>query len=238
MNYAWNWDVLIEQPYLGWLLAGVETTLVISLAAWALAMIFGTLVGVVATLPSIAARRAAGLYVALFRNVPLLLQLFLWFFVIPEILPAGWGRFLKRDLPIPEFWTSIIGLGLFTSARVAVQVSAGIRAIPRGQTMAALAIGLSLAATYRHVILPQAFRVMLPPLTSELLTIFKNSSIALTIGVFELTARTQQIESTTYQSFEAFTAATLMYFAIAMIVTALMRTLEIRTAIPGTGFVR
>jgi glutamate/aspartate transport system permease protein len=198
-------------------------------------MIAGSLVGVVTTLPSKSARRMGSLYIAVFRNVPLLLQLFLWFFVLPEILPAGLGRFLKRDLPFPEFWTSIIGLGLFTSSRVAVQVAAGIRAVPPGQRLAALAIGMSSAKTYRFVLLPQAVRIMLPPLTSELLTIFKNSSIALTIGVFELTARTQQIESTTYQSFEAFTAATLIYFAIAMIATGLMRSLEIKLALPGIG---
>jgi glutamate/aspartate transport system permease protein len=234
MNYSWNWSVLIQQPYLGWLVSGLELTLVISISAWALALIAGTLVGVVGTLPHRIPRALAAIYVGLFRNIPLLLQLFLWFFVVPELLPGGWGHWLKRDLPFPEFWTSILALGLFTSARVAVQVGSGIAAVSHGQRMAAFASGMSAAQTYRLVLLPQAFRLVLPPLTSDFLTVFKNSALALTIGVFELTAQSRQIESFTFQGFEAFTAATLVYLAIALLVTFFMRTLERRVALPDT----
>ena len=87
MNYSWNWSILIQQPYLGWLVSGLELTLVISLSAWVLALIAGTLVGVVGTLPHLLPRALAAIYVGLFRNVPLLLQLFLWFFVVPELVP-------------------------------------------------------------------------------------------------------------------------------------------------------
>ncbi|QCI67083.1 amino acid ABC transporter permease [Phreatobacter stygius] len=233
MNYAWNWSILIEPPYLGWLASGLGLTLVISLAAWLFALLAGTLVGLAGTLPGLAARAAARLYVGLFRNVPLLLQLFLWFFVVPELLPARWGFWLKRELPYPEFWTAIVALGLFTSARVAVQVGSGIAAVPRGQTMAALAGGMSLCAAYRFVLLPQAFRLVLPPMTSDFLTVFKNSALALTIGVFELTAQSRQIESYTFQGFEAFTAATVVYLVIALAVTGVMRGIERRTALPG-----
>ncbi|MGL4287685.1 MAG: ABC transporter permease subunit, partial [Phreatobacter sp.] len=186
MNYAWNWSILIEPPYLGWLVSGLGLTLVISLAAWLFALLAGTLVGLAGTMPNRAARAAASLHVGLFRNVPLLLQLFLWFFVVPELLPARLGFWLKRELPYPEFWTAIVALGLFTSARVAIQVSSGVRAVPRGQAMAALASGMSLSQAYRFVLLPQAFRLVLPPMTSDFLTVFKNSALALTIGVFEL----------------------------------------------------
>ena len=121
----------------------------------------------------------AATYVGLFRNIPLLLQLFLWFFVVPELLPRPMGPLAEARLPFPEFWTSILALGLFTSARVAVQVGSGIAAVSNGQRMAAFASGMSAVQTYRCVLLPQAFRIVLPPLTSDFLTIFKNSALAL-----------------------------------------------------------
>ncbi|QET05201.1 amino acid ABC transporter permease [Cupriavidus pauculus] len=232
MNYAWNWSVLVAEPYFEWLLTGLRMTLVISLAAWAIALALGTLLGVVGSLPG-RVRLIMPAYVAAFRNVPLLLQLFLWFFVLPELLPAAAGHWLKRDLPAPELWTAIAALGLFTAARVAVQVRAGIRATPRGQRMAAMASGMTLAQAYRHVVLPQAIRTVLPPLTSEFLTVFKNSALALTIGVYELTAQSRQIESFTFNGFEAFTAATVVYLAMALIVTGGMRALEKRLIVPG-----
>lgn len=234
MNYSWNWSILIQEPYLGWLVSGLQLTLAISLSAWVLAILVGTLIGIVGTLPHGPLRTFTTIYVSMFRNVPLLLQLFLWFFVVPELLPAGWGHWLKRDLPFPEFWTSILALGLFTSARIAVQVGSGITAVSKGQRMAAFASGMSVTQAYRFVLLPQAFRIVLPPLTSDFLTVFKNSALALTIGVFELTAQSRQIESYTFQGFEAFTAATVVYLLIALLVTASMRVLEYRTALSDT----
>lgn len=232
INYAWNWGVLIQDPYLGWLVSGVEMTLLISLSAWVLALAVGIVLGVVGALPGPARWILTG-YVAAFRNVPLLLQLFIWFFVVPEMLPPSLGTWLKRDLPNPEFWTSTVALGLFTAARVGVQVRAGVMATGRGQLLAALACGMSLAQAFRFVLLPQALRLVLPPLTSEFLTVFKNSALALTIGVFELTAQCRQIENYTFNGFEAFTAATSVYLAIALLVTACMRQLERRLQFAG-----
>jgi glutamate/aspartate transport system permease protein len=234
MNYSWNWSVLVQDPYAQWLVWGVAMTMMISVAALAIALVVGTGIGILRSSQNRIAAVMTGIYVSAFRNVPLLLQMFLWFFVVPEILPGGAGRWLKRDLPHPEIVTAIVALGLFTGSRIAVQVSAGIDAVPRGQRAAARATGLSAWQTYRFVLLPQAARIIIPPLTSEILTIFKNSSIALTIGVYELTAQTQQIQSITYQGFEAFTAATVIYVAIALAITLLMRRIESRTALPGT----
>lgn len=233
MNYAWNWGVLLQSPYLEWLGQGIAMTLAISIAGWTIAPSLGTLIGIFHSGASGALRFFTGSYINLFRNVPLLLQMFLWFFVMPELLPKAAGTWLKRELPYPEVVTAIVALGLFTASRVAVQVAAGIAAVPRGQSMASRASGLSTLQAYRLVLLPQAFRIVVPPLTSELLTIFKNSSIALTIGVYELTAQTQQIQSFTYQGFEAFTAATIVYMAIALAATTLMTIIERRVSIPG-----
>jgi glutamate/aspartate transport system permease protein len=234
MTYRWNWSVLVTEPYLGWLLSGLTWTLLVAGTAWIVALLIGTGVGILRTLPSRTARALGTVYVEIFRNIPLLLQLFLWYFVIPELLPAEIGRWIKRDLPMPEFWTAALGLGLFTAARIAEQVRAGIEAVGRGQAMAAAASGLSTAQAYRHVLLPIAARNVLPPLTSEFLNIVKNSSLALTIGVLELTGQSRQIESNTFQGIEAFTAATLIYVLLTMLVIAAMRTVERATAIPGT----
>ena len=119
------------------------------------------------------------------------------------------------------------------SARVAVQLEAGIGALPRGQKMAATALGLTTAEAYRYVLLPIAFRVILPPLTSEFLNTIKNSAVAITIGLIELTGAARSMQEFSFQVFEAFTAATLMYLLINIIVVAAMRFLERRVAIPG-----
>lgn len=234
MTYSWNWGVLVQAPYLQWLGWGLALTLAISLGALVIALSVGTAVGILRSSDHAVLRAVTGAYISVFRNIPLLLQMFLWFFVVPELLPEGAGRWLKRDLPYPEIVTAIIALGLFTSSRIAVQVSAGIDAVPPGQRMAAKAAGLSQLQAYRLVLLPQALRIIIPPLTSEILTIFKNSSVALTIGVYELTTQTQQIQSITYQGFEAFTAATILYVTIAMTVTVIMRAIERGVALPGT----
>jgi len=175
----------------------------------------------------------ANVYVTIFRNVPLLVQLFLWYFVFPELLSDEAGMWVKREMPLPEFWTAVVCLGLYSASRVAEQVRAGINSISRGQQYAAMAIGLTPVQVYRYVLLPVAFRIIIPPLTSDFLGVFKNSSLALTIGVLELTAMTRQIEEYSYQGFEAFTAATVLYIGVTAIVMVAMRVVEGRVRIPG-----
>ncbi|MDB5501336.1 MAG: Glutamate transporter permease [Tardiphaga sp.] len=233
MIYHWDWSVPISAPYLGWLMSGLAWTLLVAGAAWVLAFIVGVGIGILRTLPNRAARRFGALYVTIFRSIPLLLQLFLWYFVVPELLPASAAHWIKRDLPLPEYWTSVIGLGLFTAARIAEQIRAGIEAVGRGQSMAAAASGLTLLQSYRYVVLPVAARYVLPPLTSEFLNVIKNSSLALTIGLLELTGQSRQIEGETFHGIEAFTAATLIYVVLTLAAIAAMRALERVVAIPG-----
>jgi glutamate/aspartate transport system permease protein len=233
MNYNWNWGLLFVEPYFGFLVSGLRITVLIALGAWAIAFPLGSLVGIARTAPVAPLRFVATAYVEIFRGVPLLVQMFLWFFVVPEIIPRDWGRWLKRDLPDPEFWTAVVALGLYTASRVAEQVRAGIQSISKGLLNAALATGLTLPRTYLHVLLPLSYRLLIPVFTSEFLTIFKNSSLALTIGVMELTAQSRQIESLTFHGFEAFTAATVLYIAITLTVIFLMRGLETSLRIPG-----
>lgn len=233
MSYNWNWGVLFQDPYYWWLVSGLMWTVLVAGAAWLIAFPLGSAIGVARTVEVGWARAIGTAYVELFRNVPLLVQMFLWYFVFPELVPESLGRWLKRDLPNPEYWTAVVCLGTYTAARVAEQVRSGIESIPKGQRNAALAVGLDEAQAYRHVLLPIAYRIVVPPLTSEFLTIFKNSSLALTIGVLELTAQSRQIENYTFQGFEAFTAATVLYLLITLLVVVLMRRVETRARIPG-----
>jgi glutamate/aspartate transport system permease protein len=159
--------------------------------------------------------------------------MFVWYYLFPEVVPEDVGFWLKREMPLPAHTTAIVCLGLYTASRVAEQVRAGIQSIPRGQTYAGRATGLSLIQVYRYILLPVSYRIIVPPLTSEFLSIFKNSSLALTIGVLELTARARQITEYTFQGFEAFTAATVLYLSITLSVTLAMRGIERKTRMPG-----
>ncbi len=238
MNYHWNWRIFWESSpdgagtYLDTLWSGLVWTLAAAMSAWVIALILGAVIGTVRTMPNKWAGRFANAYVELFRNIPLLVQMFLWYFVIPELVPQSLGNWLK-SLPNAPFVTAVVCLGFFTSARVAVQVSAGIGSLPRGQKMAGTALGLTLPQTYRYVLLPMAFRIVLPPLTSEFLNIIKNSSVALTIGLMELTARARSMQEFSFQVFEAFTAATLIYIVVNIVIVNLMRFLEKKVAVPG-----
>jgi glutamate/aspartate transport system permease protein len=240
MNYQWNWGVFLQpsatgdDTYLGWMISGLQMTIALSLSAWVLALMLGALVGVLRTVPNKLLAGLATAYVELFRNIPLLVQLFIWYFVLPELLPPDLGNAFKQSHPVmQQFLSSMVCLGLFTSARVAEQVRAGINSLPRGQKNAGLALGFTLPQTYRFVMLPMAFRLVVPPLTSEFLNIFKNSAVCSTIGLLELAAQGRQLVDYTAQPYESFIAVTLAYVMINVVVMLLMRRLETKVAVPG-----
>jgi glutamate/aspartate transport system permease protein len=238
MNYNWNWRIFWEASpdgvgtYMDTLLSGLVWTLATALLAWVMALVLGAIIGTIRTMPNKLAVRLANGYVELFRNIPLLVQMFLWYFVMPELVPDSVGNWLK-SLNNAPFVTAVLCLGFFTSSRVAVQVSAGINSLPRGQKLAGTALGLTLPQTYRYVLLPMAFRIIVPPMTSEFLNIIKNSAVALTIGLMELTARARSMQEFSFQVFEAFTAATIIYILVNVVVVFLMRWIEKRVAVPG-----
>ena len=240
MKYNWNWGILWQTSADGhttWfmtLIHGLGWTLVTAVCAGVIAILLGSIIGVIRTTPHKWAVRFGNAYVELFRNIPLLVQLFLWYFVLPEVVPKALGDLLKSMAPPwGSFVPAVIGLGLFTSARVAEQVRAGIQALARGQGMAGTALGLTLPQTYRYVLLPMAYRIILPPLTSETMNLIKNTSVALTIGLVELTAAGRSMQEYTFQVFEAFTGATILYIIINIVVVNGMRVVERRTAVPG-----
>jgi len=173
--------------------------------------------------------------VELFRNVPLLVQLFIWYFLVPDLLPDNLQQWYKQDLnpTTSAFLSVVVCLGLFTAARVCEQVRTGIQALPGGQESAARAMGFKLPQIYWNVLLPQAYRIIIPPLTSEFLNVFKNSSVASLIGLMELLAQTKQTAEFSANLFEAFTLATLIYFTLNMSLMLLMRMIEKKVAVPG-----
>ncbi|HEU4922764.1 MAG TPA: amino acid ABC transporter permease [Burkholderiales bacterium] len=240
MGYNWHWKVLLEvEPggtgiYLQYLIVGLGWTLVTALAAWVIALAIGALVGTLRTTPYSWVVRVGNAYVEIFRNIPLIVQMFLWFFVMPELVPQELGDWIKQ-MPPPwgSYIPAVLCLGIFTSVRIAEQVRAGINSLPRGQRMAGTALGLTLGQTYRYVILPQAVRIILPPLTSESMNIIKNSSVALTIGLLELTGRARAMQEFSFRVFEAFTAATVIYLLTNLVVVLGMRMLERKVRVPG-----
>ncbi len=238
VNYHWNWGIFWQvspdgsNTYFQLLLLGTWWTLATAFSAWIIALVFGSLIGVARTAPNKWLVGFGNAYVELFRNIPLLVQMFLWYFVLPEVVPQSIGIWLKQQHNA-SFYTAVVALGLYSSSRVAEQVRAGILSLPRGQRFAGLALGLTLPQTYRYVLLPMAYRIVLPPLTSEFLNTIKNSSVALTIGLLELTARARAMQEFSFQVFEAFTAATIIYIFINIVITTGMRMLERGVAIPG-----
>jgi glutamate/aspartate transport system permease protein len=240
MAYNWNWEVFLqpsatgEGTYLSWLLEGLKWTVTLSLSAWVIALIIGSIIGVLRTVPNRWLGLVAAAYVEVFRNVPLLVQLFIWYFVLPELMPRGMGDAFKQMNPLAQqFVSALVCLGFFTAARVAEQVRSGINSLPRGQKNAGLAMGFTLPQVYRHVLLPMAYRIIVPPLTSEFLNIFKNSAVATTIGLIELSRQAQQLVDFTAQPYEAFIAVTLLYVLINVTVMFLMRQVEQKVRVPG-----
>jgi len=237
-------DLLFERGpdgllYIEWLLSGLGWTLALAFFGWWFAFAIGIVVGVGRTRRGSLIRPIARAYVELFRNVPLLVQLFLWYFVLPEVIPTAAGTWLKQIAPPwGAFVPALACLSFYTAARVAEQVRAGIEALPQGQSEAAAALGLRPGLTYRLVLVPQALRMIVPSLTSEVMGIYKNTSVALTIGVIELTAAARQISEATFQTFAAFAWATVIYLALALVAYRLMSVIDRRLQIPGLSSAR
>jgi ABC-type amino acid transport system permease subunit len=176
-------------------------------------------------------RALATAYVEFFRNVPLLVWLFFWYFGAPEVLPEPIRQWLIHHGM--EFWSAVAGISIYHGARMSEVIRAGIQSIPRTQYESGIATGLSTSETYRLIVIPIALRLIVPPLTNESLNLLKNSSLAMTIGVGELTFATRQIETYTAKAFEAFTAGTLIYLALCLVIASIMNRVERKFAIPG-----
>ncbi len=226
-----DWQVFLEddgsgRTYLEWLIDAWGWTLAVAGAAWVVALVCGALIGTLRTLPnSPVLSRLANAWVELFRNIPLLVQIFLWYFVLPKIFP-----FLQQ---VPGYLLVVLALGFFTSARIAEQVRAGIQSLPRGQRYAALAVGFTTWQSYRYVLLPMAFRIIWPPLTSESMNLLKNSSVAFAVSIAELAMYAMQVQEETSRGIEVYLVVTALYAVSAFTVNRVMAWVERRLQIPG-----
>ncbi len=240
---SWDWQVFCQDTmdrevvqscfgkggditYLDWMLSAWGWTVSVSLLALVLALVLGSFIGTLRTLqdrPMIV--RLGNAWVELFRNIPLLVQIFLWYHVLPSLFPALKG--------VPGFALVVLALGFFTSARIAEQVRSGIQALPRGQRYAGMAVGFTTFQTYRYVLLPMAFRIIIPPLTSETMNIFKNSSVAFAVSVAELTMFAMQAQEETSRGIEVYLAVTTLYIISAFAINRIMAFIEKRVRIPG-----
>ena len=231
MNYTFKWSVLWTGQSGYWLLQGLLTTLELSALAWLLAVALGILSGALRTVQFAPLRWAATFYVEFFRNVPLLVWMFFWYFGVPPLLPRGVQDWVFNHGA--EFWAGMLALGVYHGARISEVIRSGIQSIPRTQFEASVAIGLTTFQAYRLIILPVALRLIVPPATNESLNLLKNSSVALTISVAELTFQTRQIETYTAKAIEAFTAGTLIYLVLCLSIATIMAKVERHYAIPG-----
>lgn len=231
MNYTFNWSALWTGESGRWLLSGLIVTLELSALAWLLALVLGIVSGAFRTVQFRPLRALATFYVEFFRNVPLLVWMFFWYFAVPPLLPEPIREWMfDHGL---EFWAGVLALGVYSGARFSEVLRSGIQSIPKTQMEAAVASGLTTFQAYRYVILPVALRLIIPPGTNESLNLLKNSSVALTISVAELTFQTRQIETYTAKAIEALTAGTVIYLVLCLGLASIMSWIERRTAIPG-----
>jgi len=227
---TWDWQVFLQdtgggETYLDWLMHAWGWTMLVAMLALIVALVVGSLIGILRTTPSKTLVFIGDAWTELFRNVPLLVQLFIWYHVIPQLFPS-----LRA---IPGFVLAVFGLGFFTSARIAEQVRAGIMALPKGQRYAGLAMGLTLPQTYRYVLLPMAFRIVIPPITSESMNIIKNSSVTFAVQIAELTFFAQQASEETSRPIPMYLAVTGLYFISAFALNRVMAVVEKRVQVPG-----
>jgi glutamate/aspartate transport system permease protein len=228
----WQWQVFLQDPggqhptYWEWLLSAWGWTVSVSLLSLLVALTLGSIIGIIRTLPdSPLLARFGNAWVELFRNIPLLVQIFLWYHVFPSLFLA-----LRQ---VPDFLLVVFALGFFTSARIAEQVRAGVQALPKGQRYAGMAMGFSTPQYYRYVLLPMAYRIIIPPLTSESMNIFKNSSVAFAVSISELTMFAMQAQEETSRGIEIYMAVTALYIVSAFAINRIMASIEKRTRVPG-----
>lgn len=230
MSSTWDWQVFLQdtgggQTYLQWMMSAWGWTLSVASLALIVALFFGSLVGILRTTPNRWFVAIGTVWTELFRNIPLLVQIFLWYHVLPSIFLTLRG--------VPSFILVVFALGFFTSARISEQVRAGIQALPQGQRYAGLAVGLTLPQTYRYVLLPMAFRIVIPPLTSESMNIVKNSSVAFAVSIMELTFFALQVQEETSRGIEVYLAVTGLYIISAFTINRLALFIENRVQVPG-----
>ena len=226
-NYDFNWNLILTGQYRDWIVAGFLTTMKLSVVSIVLAFLLGLVVAVMRLSSNKPIRWLAIGFLEFVRNTPLLVQIFFWYFGSYKILPTSWSEWLNGTNQF-ELVAAVVALTIYTSAFIAEDIRSGILSIPKEQMEAARSAGFSYLQSMRFVILPQAVRITVPPLVNQFLNLAKNSSLAMTIGVAELTYQARQIESHTLRGFEAFMASTLIYVIISLALTYMIHAYDER----------
>ena len=226
LKYHFDWSIVTSGKYFDWLVSGLKVTLELSSISIVLAFVLGLFIAVMRMSEVKPVRFIATAYLEFFRNTPLLVQIFFWYFGSYKILPTVVNDWLNSTNF--EFAAAVIALTIYTSAFIAEDIRSGILSIPKEQMEAARSAGFSFLRSMQHIILPQAVRITVPPLVNQFLNLAKNSSLAMTIGVAELTYQARQVESYSFKGFEAFTAATLVYLVISVCITSLVHVYDRR----------
>jgi polar amino acid transport system permease protein len=220
LKYHFDWSIVTSGKYFDWLVSGLKVTLELSSVGIVFAFLIGLIIAVAKMSSFRPLRWVASAYLEFFRNTPLLIQIFFWYFGSYKLLPTAVNDWLNTTNF--EFAAAAIALTIYTSAFIAEDIRSGILSIPKEQMEAARSAGFSYLRSMQYIILPQAVRITVPPLVNQFLNLVKNSSLAMTIGVMELTYQARQVESYSFKGFEAFTAATVVYLALSVTITALM----------------
>jgi polar amino acid transport system permease protein len=226
MNMLLDFSIFTRGEYPQWILNGVITMLELTALAWLLACVLAITLAVLRMSGNRVGKLIAIVYVEYHQNVPLLVQIFIWYFGVPSLLPQETQQWINSLGS--EFIYALMAIGMCMGAYMAEDLRGGIRAIPASQLEASRALGLSYLQAARKIILPQAIRIALPTLVNHTVLLFKNTSLAMTVGVIELTYVTKEIESQSFQTIEIYLFTTAVYLGISILIMALGEQLERR----------
>jgi glutamate/aspartate transport system permease protein len=235
MHYTFNWSFFFKsiggkETYLTWLVTAWEWTLTISFFGFLVAFILGAIVGIFRTTNNKYLVTFGNIWTEIFRNIPLLVQIFLWYHVIPHFIPI-----INKA---PRIVLVVMAIGLFTSSRVSENFKSGIQSLSIAQKHAGLALGLNTLQLYWYALLPQAIRIIIPTLTSEAMNIIKNSSVAFAISIAELTMFAMQAQEETARGIEIYLVVSVLYFISAFAVNLISQFIEHKIKIPNQTFVK
>ncbi len=232
-SYQFDWSVVTSGQYFEWLVSGLKITLELSVWSIVLSFLLGLIIAVMRMSNVRPILWFSHAYLEFFRNTPLLVQIFFWYFGSYQILPKAVNDWLNSVNF--EFAAAVIALTIYTSAFIAEDIRSGVRSIPKEQMEAARSSGFSYIRSMLYIVLPQAVRLTIPPLINQFLNVTKNSSLAMTIGVAEITYQARQVESYTFKGFEAFTAATLVYLILSLVIAGMMTIYNRKVLSPMMG---
>lgn len=214
-----DFGAILTPQYMQWMMWGAATSLALFALSWILAFVTGALLVAVGSAPFRPAQWGVAAFVEYHRNIPLLVQIFVWYFAMPQLLPDAWTSWINARNS--EFIFALIALFLNSAAYMSEDMRSGLRSLPREQMEAGRALGLSYVQTMKDILLPQAVRAALPPLINQSLALFKATSLAMAIGVAEMTYASRQVENETYRTFETFAIASAFYFTLSFAIMAL-----------------